>query len=73
MEVIVRLSFSFPWLTENFKDFFFNFKDFNYSDITTRQGYFNLSIIKIQAVHFHTFSIRIIKSVLGFLSVSPTQ
>lgn len=66
MEVIVRLSFSFPWLTENFKDF-------NYSDITTRQGYFNLSIIKSQAVHFHTFSIRIIKSVLGFLSVSPTQ
>lgn len=50
MEVIVRLSFSFPWLTENFKDF-------NYSDITTRQGYFNLSIIKSQAVHFHTFSI----------------
>lgn len=65
MEVIVRLSFSFPWLTENFKDF-------NYSGITTRRV-FNLPIIKIQAVHFHTFSIRIIKSVLGFLSVSPTQ
>lgn len=66
VEAIVRLFFSFQWFTENFKDF-------NYSDMATRQGFLTIARLEFRLFIFTHFSIQIIKSDLGFLLVSLTQ